>query len=488
MPSSDEDGSIDAAVRELAHAPDVPLDDALIGRKIGRFRVEKKLGAGGMGVVYVARDEQLDRRVALKTLPVADDETARQRLLREARTASRVVHPNVATVFEAGEADDVVYIAMELVEGVTLREWSQRNPSVDERLEVLRAVAAGLAKAHELGIVHRDLKPDNVMVGPGGVVKVLDFGLAKMIVARPTGDTASVTIEGRLLGTPCYMSPEQTKGKSIDARSDVFAFGTLAYELFTNKRAFQADSLQELLIAIARDEPTPMRVLTPRVPTWLVAVVERCLRKQQEERFADGGELVQALARPASGWRSLVASGVSTARGSRPSTVRLRLGAVGVVLVVSAVMAVAIGFRRRSTSVSNGTTSSSASASASGKPLAITDAPLPNTSNPEALAAYRTALQDVRDGSMTLANVNFQRAFTLDPAFVEARLRWTIYILHDFQWLEPFEKIAASRTRLGERDLALFNLFEPFVVASPRTRGAFLLDFPSIPSWSFTRE
>src|SRR5258708_2392131 len=220
------------------------------GQRIGHFEILEKLGAGGMGVVYKARDVQLDRLVALKMLAPAParDAALRSRLLREARAASALNHPNIVTIHEAGSADGVDFIAMEYVTGTTL---AGRIPShgmpLPEALATACSIAAALAAAHAAGIVHRDLKPANVMVRLDGTVKVMDFGLAKALLP-PTDEiqttrTVGETAVGAVLGTGPYMSPEQVEGKAIDARSDIFSFGAMLYEMLTGHRAFQGESL-----------------------------------------------------------------------------------------------------------------------------------------------------------------------------------------------------------------------------------------------------
>jgi len=202
--------------------------DSLVGKNVAHFRVEAELGRGGMGVVYRALDEKLGRLIALKVLPasLAQDRTRADRFLREARAAARFVHPAIATVFEIGESDGLLFIAMELVSGRTLRErWAERSLTTREALTIAREVAGALAKAHAAGIVHRDLKPENVMLSEDGAVKILDFGISKALGEETTaeGETAWTTREGIILGTPGYMSPEQAAGKKCDQRADVFA-------------------------------------------------------------------------------------------------------------------------------------------------------------------------------------------------------------------------------------------------------------------------
>jgi serine/threonine protein kinase len=283
------------------------MADLLAGQKLAHFRIEAKLGEGGMGVVYRATDEKLRRPVALKVLPedFARDDERRRRFLREARSAAAVTHANIATVYEVGEVDGRIYIAMELVEGESLRQRLGRGPlEVGEAVRIARDVARGLARAHEKGIVHRDLKPDNVIVATEGEVKVLDFGLAKMTAqegeqasatALEQQETASqVTQEGRMLGTPAYMSPEQALGRPVDARTDVFALGVCLYEMLAGKRPFGGNA-QELLVAITRDEPEPLARHNPRVPAALEALVARSLAKDPARRYASAREVVREL-------------------------------------------------------------------------------------------------------------------------------------------------------------------------------------------------
>jgi dipeptidyl aminopeptidase/acylaminoacyl peptidase len=255
-----------------------------------------------MGIVYRAVDTKLGRTVALKMLPddLVDDSKRRGLFMREARTAAAINHPNVATVYEVGETDDTVYIALEHIEGDTLRDALRADRLSRERvLEIAGDIARGLEAAHELGVIHRDLKPGNVMINERGEVKLLDFGLAKSIESRPaegTEDTEAATVESQLMGTPAYMSPEQVRGDAVDKRSDVFAFGTLLYELLAGERPFAGDTLPELGVAIMNDTPEPLSSHDTDLPQALINIVERCLSKIPADRYADGAALVRALA------------------------------------------------------------------------------------------------------------------------------------------------------------------------------------------------
>ncbi len=272
----------------------------MIGQMLGHYRVSEQIGAGGMGVVYRAHDERLDRDVALKVLPAASfqDETARARLLREARTASKLNHPHICTVHEVGEADGQAYIAMELVEGLPLSTKLLSGPL--PAAEVLRLglqLGDALAHAHERDIVHRDLKSANVVITPEGRAKVLDFGLAKRMSGEAVADGAtlsqlSLTQPGSVVGTLAYMAPEQLRGQPTDARSDVWALGAVLYEMASGARPFQGQTGFELSSAIMNQPPAP---LPGKVPIELRAVIERCLEKQPERRYQRGGELRAAL-------------------------------------------------------------------------------------------------------------------------------------------------------------------------------------------------
>src|SRR5712671_6691010 len=229
---------------------------------IGHYRVLDKIGCGGMGVVYEAEDLKLGRHVALKFLPeeLAEDPESLERFGREARAASALNHPNICTIYEINEANGRAFIAMELVEGKTLRELlASGSLPMGKAIEIAAQVAEGLTKAHEAGIAHRDLKPENLMVSDDGFVKILDFGLAKLAPPGGADICTTSTTPGLVLGTVGYMSPEQASGDNrLDFRSDQFSFGLVLYELVTGKRAFQTSTAAETLVAILREQPEPI--------------------------------------------------------------------------------------------------------------------------------------------------------------------------------------------------------------------------------------
>ena len=273
------------------------------GSRLGPYEILAPLGAGGMGEVYRARDERLRRDVAIKVLSadLAGDADRRKRFEQEARAASSLNHPNIVTIHDIGTAGDVIYIAMEFIEGRTLRELENEGPLPTKRLlDVAFQIADGLAKAHSAGIVHRDLKPENVMMTRDGVVKILDFGLAKLLPREITaGENSATAIEetrpGTVLGTVGYMSPEQASGKPADFRSDQFSFGSILYEAATGVRAFQRATTAETMTAIIREEAEPVGKLNAAIPAPFRWLVERCLAKEPDGRYASTRDLASDL-------------------------------------------------------------------------------------------------------------------------------------------------------------------------------------------------
>ena len=273
------------------------------GTMIGPYEIVGRLGAGGMGEVYRARDPRLDREVAVKALPeeLALDASRLARFESEARAASALNHPNIVTIHEVGRGAAGPYMVMELVEGRTLRDLLQAGPlSVRRALEIAAPLADALARAHERGIVHRDLKPENVMVARDGFVKILDFGLARAEggSAGGSGREDQTLTEGggdRVVGTAGYMSPEQASGQAVDGRSDQFSLGSLLYEALSARRAFRRPSRVETLAAVIREDPEPLSTLCPRAPIPLRWIVERCLSKDPEDRYASTRDLARDL-------------------------------------------------------------------------------------------------------------------------------------------------------------------------------------------------
>jgi Tol biopolymer transport system component len=275
------------------------------GSRLGPYEILAPLGAGGMGEVYRARDSRLGREVALKVLPaeLSENSDRLSRFEQEARSASALNHPNIVTVHDIGREDATSYIAMELVDGRTLRELSAGGALPVRRVLALAVqVADGLAKAHAAGIVHRDLKPENVMVSKDGFVKILDFGLAKLVEPESGGVSVMPTLAkpethpGIVVGTVGYMSPEQASGEPLDFRSDQFSFGSILYEVATGQKPFQRKTAAETMSAIIREEPEPIGKVRSEVPPPLRWIVERCLAKDPEERYVSTRDLARELA------------------------------------------------------------------------------------------------------------------------------------------------------------------------------------------------
>jgi Tol biopolymer transport system component/tRNA A-37 threonylcarbamoyl transferase component Bud32 len=266
----------------------------------GRYQIIEELGKGGMGVVYKARDTRLDRFAAIKILPhekVSDPER-KLRFIQEAKTASSLNHPNIIHIYDIEQANGIDFIAMEYVDGRTLDELiGRKGLKLSDVLKYAVQVADALAAAHEVGIVHRDLKPGNVMVTGKGQVRVLDFGLAKLTETFPAGQTdatrtlKAMTEEGRIVGTAAYMSPEQAEGKNVDARTDIFSFGAMLYEMVTGHRAFQGDSSVSTLSAVLHQEPKPLE----DIPRDLDKIIMRCLRKDPAKRFQHMADIKVAI-------------------------------------------------------------------------------------------------------------------------------------------------------------------------------------------------
>jgi Tol biopolymer transport system component/tRNA A-37 threonylcarbamoyl transferase component Bud32 len=281
----------------------------VVGQTVANYRIVEELGVGGMGIVYKAQDLRLNRFLALKFLkPERVTEDFKRRFLQEARASSALNHPGIIHIYDIGEWQGSDYIAMEFVEGATLQQvLRERKPPLAEALGIAVQVADAMLAAHAVDIVHRDLKPGNVMLTPGGLVKVLDFGLAKLNEPPPavaayteSASTETVgydahTLPGTVFGSPPYMSPEQVLGQPVDARSDIFAYGLLLYELLSGRPAFKGKSKIEVVSAVLHLDPPPVSKVNPEVSKDLDAVVARCLRKDPEERFQSMVEVKQAL-------------------------------------------------------------------------------------------------------------------------------------------------------------------------------------------------
>jgi serine/threonine protein kinase/Tol biopolymer transport system component len=301
--------------------------DRLIGSSISHYRIVGKLGEGGMGVVYKAEHTLLQRFVALKFLPdeLAHDAQMHDRLLREARAASTMNHPNICTIYDVSEEDGRIFIAMEFLDGVTLRQMVQQGPiKLGQLLDIAGQVLDGLEVAHSEGIIHRDIKLANVFVTKSGRAKILDFGLAKKSISNREA-ALGASAEGRrtpeeqltsglaALGTAAYMSPEQALGKQLDARTDLFSFGIVLYEMATGRAPFHGNTTGMLLLSIVQETPEPLRQINPDLPERLQQIINKCLQKDQAQRYQTASEIRNDLQRlqRSSGYREVALTGVA---------------------------------------------------------------------------------------------------------------------------------------------------------------------------------
>jgi hypothetical protein len=277
--------------------PRLMAPDESMPATIGGYTILKVIGQGGMGRVYLARDERLDRDVAIKVLHAtrAGDRAARMRFLREGRAAAAVEHPHVMTIHQVGEQDGLPFIVMQRLEGQTLGQYHERGGMVPlaEVLRIGREAAEGLAAAHRLGLVHRDIKPDNIfLAAPTRQVKIIDFGLAR----DAAEDGATITVEGAVVGTPAYMSPERIADQEIDARGDIFGLGVILYELLSNRLPFEGKSMVTVLAAISRGTPSRLHDIAPDVPEAVCNLVMRMIAHDRNDRPQTANDVAATLA------------------------------------------------------------------------------------------------------------------------------------------------------------------------------------------------
>jgi serine/threonine-protein kinase len=503
------------------------------GTRLGRFTLEGLVGQGGMGAVYRARDTKLGRKVALKVISADHDDPESHervaRFLREARAAAALDHPSAVSIFDVGEQDGLSYIAMELVQGRPLRSYvGTDEPDVAQRLRWLAEIADALAAAHRARLVHRDIKPENVMIREDGRAKVLDFGLARRAAKLPeetTGQTwinttqtedgqTTLTAVGTVLGTPQYMAPEQIRAEPLDARTDQFSWGVLAYELLAGELPWMGVGIA-VMARILSDEPRPLRELCPAVPEEAAAVVMRSLSKAPDARFASMDDVIDALAvwiDPASSARATIprSGALPTQRPARPlpppatgtnATQKSAdvLAAVKAVrsprpvpqvevvdapppppeeplrarglLFAAAVLVIAavafLGLRNLRGKSSAASPAPPVSATAVPAAVAVTDLPDPRSPSPDAIAAYRAGLVELRFGGSTDA---FERAVVLDPSLAAAHLMLAVDAT-EVEFTDGarahLRRAAELRASLSERDQLLLDATEPILLRQP---------------------
>jgi serine/threonine-protein kinase len=394
-----------------------------------------------MGVVYRAVDLTLKRPVALKVLP-ADLESDPQRralLLREARSAAAINHPNLAAIYEIGEHEGRTFIAMELVSGRSVRQLVSNGPlSLELARSIATQVANALERAHGAGLVHRDLKPDNVMLGDDGTVKLLDFGLAKRAVREATDTAAPLTREGAIVGTPGYMAPEQVNGQPLDARADLFSLGVLLYEMLSGSTPWRGETAMEVIVSASRDPAAPLGSLRGDVPEASASLVMQLLEKDPALRPASAGAVAAALNGQPLPHAATVDGLAQTMRSAPRKRSRWALPTIAALVVAA---------------------SGATFAWRSHRGMAVTDYPLPK-GNPEAQREYREGLQALRDGAIILASEAFERAATHDPSMAEAHLRAILYCSGGTFSPEHLTSAQRNRAQLSERDSTLLKVAE----------------------------
>jgi eukaryotic-like serine/threonine-protein kinase len=498
------------------------------GESFDRYIIEAPLGQGGMGEVYRAYDPRLRRNLALKVLTLGEEgadpaigHVAAERVLREARNAAALDHPNAVSVFDVGEVHGRPYIAMELVKGLPLRDYIG-DPAVpyDRRVRWLVDVARALSAAHERGLVHRDVKPENVMVRDDGVIKVLDFGIAKQMLldkeprtaiaaasagTAPTLRAGSETIRGAMLGTPRYFAPEQVTGDPVDGRTDQFAWGVMAYELLHGRPPWdEQKGVMPMLNAISTLEPPSLARLVPNLPSAVARTVTIALSKQPQRRFQRMSEIVAALEPfEANSMRSIPLSPVTSKRDSKiaeletaraplalddehpapedepeapppsqrlapPPTPPRRGWLLGTMIAAMSVVVVVAAVRGNPPAQAKLPTTANLLAPA---PTAVTDLPPPTSSNAEAVAAYRAAMQAFRDGTFGATRDSLARAVALDPSMAAAHLRLAIFGSlvegDEPEAKKSYRRASQFRGFLTERDKLLLEALEPYFQRDP---------------------
>ena len=457
--------------------------------RLGRYRIDGVLGEGGMGTVYAAFDEQLGRPVALKVVrpdkEAKDAEDARARLVREARAASLLRHPSVVTIFDVGEIDGSTFIAMELVEGTSLRTLVHRSGvPAEAKLAWLLDLAGALAEAHRSGLVHRDVKPENVMIARDGGLKVLDFGIARA-ATREGNQTGLVTLtqDGTTMGTPAYMAPEQIRAEKLDGRADQFAWGVVAFELFSGRLPFEAKEPFALAVEIATKEPPRLASLVEALPDGLDAAVARALAKSPEDRFPSMDALADALrpALPADARRLVVlpTGPLPALRALRdaPTMAPETVQPLATTHLVSAPTAAAIDAAARPRRWLPIGVAAVALAAAGGVALYLRSGPAAGVAPPPSASARSHLAELLAAGQAELRRgarpTHWEQALTVDEGHPPIALRLALYRFR----AEPlpaaalFRKARDRRAELTGTDAALLDATAPLFDAQPPDHG-----------------
>ena len=479
------------------------------GNRFGRYELVELLGKGGMGEVYRAQDTLLHRRVALKVLHPLPSGTGggssqtdgAARILREARASAAIEHPNAIAIYDVGEVDGVPFLAMEFVPGKTLRHFiADRTVTLARRIRWLVDIARAIGAAHALGLVHRDIKPENIMVRDDGVVKVLDFGIARRTAGNldPNALTGALPVgtmtgEGVVVGTPFYMAPEQMRGEPLDGRADQFAWGVLAYELLTGVLPWDRDAEGLQLVAqILSGEPQAPRARNPEIPVPVDGAIRMALSKVAGNRFAQMEDIAETLephaaaagastgssevrrsnpleeislaptqAAPSAGTSNVPSTRTQLATPpAAPSPARARVGWRAVVVTLALVLVAGLGGLR--------VTAGRRAEKAAPPDASMLVRPESRMSDkPEATAAYRAGMQALRDGSLQSAIEQFERAIELDPRFAAANLRFALLGGGELQTRKPLQSARSAREDLGEHDRILLDAVEPWTRFPP---------------------
>ncbi len=470
----------------------MPLVPFNPGDRFDRYIIATLLGRGGMGAVYRAQDTRLQRPVALKMM-TGDGSSGEEsrlgtdgaaRLLREARAVASLDHPNAIAIFDVGEHEGVPYLAMEFIAGRTLRQLGH-DPSIslDRRLRWLVDAARGLGAAHRRGIVHRDVKPENVMVREDGIVKVLDFGIARAAKVDPTaameaGILETLTANWLVVGTPLYMAPEQMRGENADGRADQFAWGVMAYELLTGALPWRTDGTPlQILSNVLSQVPTPLRARDPAITQEVEACILRALAMAPGARFETMEHLIACLepfAAPLSLLPAPLAAGASPARAAQESTrtqlaaepiarrriSALWIGATGALLVGAALV---VAFRGPHLAAHAAPPPPAPLDAASAPHTAWTDTGSQTSANVEAQSAYVSGMQAMRDASLDRARHDLEQATALDPTFAAAHLRAALASeALDTPMHAHLQKALQLRQALSEHDHRLLDAVEPW--------------------------